>query len=140
MVHRSRLTSALFDVPGSFFEAEIAFWAGALGRTVHRDEEEPGYVEYDGLTTGLQLMVQRLGEGGDGARVHLDIETDDIEAEVRRLEGLGATRVEKIRDWQVMRDPAGIPFCVVKVQSPEMFAAHAVTWDGDDGGNVRSET
>jgi hypothetical protein len=61
--------------------------------------------------------------------VHLDIETDDVEAEVRRLEALGATRVEVVKTWQIMRDPAGLVFCVVRVQSPAEFAAHATTWE-----------
>lgn len=130
-MHRSRLTSAYFDVPAAAFDAEVAFWAGALGRTVRLDEEDLDYVEYEGMSSELQVMVQRLGEGGDGARVHFDIETNDIEAEVRRLEGLGAVRVEQIETWQVMRDPAGMVFCVVKVQSPAEFEAHAVTW-GDE--------
>jgi predicted enzyme related to lactoylglutathione lyase len=130
-MHRSRLTAAYFDIPPADFAAEVSFWAGALGRAVRRDDKDPDYVEFEGLVSGLGMMVQRLGEGGDGARVHLDIETDDIEAEVRRLEGIGAERVEWIDTWQVMRDPAGLKFCVVGVQSPEEFEANAVTW-GDD--------
>ena len=131
-MHRSRLTAALFDVPTEAFDAEIAFWAGALGRTARPDADDPDYVELDQRSSGLELMVQRIGRGGDAARVHLDIETDDVEAEVRRLEDLGAVRVEKIKTWQVMRDPAGILFCVVEVQTPEAFEANALTW-GDDG-------
>ena len=61
--------------------------------------------------------------------MHLDIESDDVEAEVRRLEDLGATRVEKIDTWWVMRDPAGLLFCVVRVQQPEEFEANATEWD-----------
>jgi predicted enzyme related to lactoylglutathione lyase len=126
-MHRSRLTCALFDVPAVDFEAETAFWSGALGRTVSRDDDEPDYVEFEGLTAGLQLMVQRVGAGA-GARVHLDIETDDVEAEVRRLEVLGAVRVEQVKTWWVMRDPAGLPFCVVRVQQPAEFEAGATQW------------
>jgi hypothetical protein len=62
-------------------------------------------------------------------RVHVDLETDDVDAEVERLKTLGATEVARIHSWVVMRDPAGVVFCVVKVQVQEMFDAHATTWD-----------
>ncbi len=130
-MHRSRLTAALIDVPPSRFEAEIAFWSAALGRPVRPDEdddEDPDYAELDGLSSGLQMLVQQVGEG-TAARVHLDIESDDVEAEVRRLEDLGAVRVEQIKTWWVLRDPAGLLFCVVQVQSPEEFALDAVAWE-----------
>jgi hypothetical protein len=55
--------------------------------------------------------------------VHLDIETDDIEAEVRRLEGLGATRVVQVHTWWVMQAPTGQRFCVVRKSSPGFDAA-----------------
>jgi predicted enzyme related to lactoylglutathione lyase len=126
-MHRSRLTSALFDVPQLVMEAETAFWSGALGAAVRRDDEDPEYVQFEGLFGGLEIMVQQVGEGTP-ARVHIDIETDDVEAEVQRLEALGATRVETIKSWWLMRDPAGLLFCVVRVQSPEEFEAHATTW------------
>ena len=47
------------------------------------------------------------------SRVHLDIEADDIEAEVRRLERLGAKRIDAIRSWVVLEAPTGHRFCVV---------------------------
>jgi hypothetical protein len=121
------MTSALFDVPADSFEAEAAFWSDALGRPARLGEVDTDYAVLDGLTSGLQVMVQRIGDGAS-ARVHVDIETDDVEAEVHRLEGLGASRVEAIESWWVMRDPAGLLFCVVRVQSPEEFAAHATMW------------
>ena len=127
-MHRSRLTSALFDVPDEVFAAETAFWSGALGRGAEGDGNDDDYACLKGLTSGLAVMVQRIGTGAR-ARVHLDIETDDVEAEVQRLERLGAVRVEAIESWWVMRDPAGLLFCVVRVQSPEEFAAHATRWD-----------
>jgi hypothetical protein len=126
-VHRSRLTAALFDVPDGKFQAESAFWSGALGVTPVASDD-PDYIEFEPLLNDLQVMVQRT-RGHTPARVHLDIETDDVEAEVARLEGLGATRVKTVKTWWVMRDPAGLQFCVVRVQSPEAFDAHATTWE-----------
>jgi hypothetical protein len=132
-MHRSRLTGALFDVPAEVFEAETAFWSGALGRPPRPDQDGSEYAHLNGLFAGLEIMVQRTG-GGDPARVHVDIETDDVEAEVRRLEELGATRVRAVKTWWIMRDPAGLLFCVVRVQSPPEFAAHARRWGGSGSG------
>jgi hypothetical protein len=60
----------------------------------------------------------------------VDIETDDIEAEVTRLEALGARRLaDKGRFWQ-LTDPAGLVFCVVSIQTGEEFDRYATTWPG----------
>jgi hypothetical protein len=126
-MHRSRLTAALLDVPPEFYRTEVAFWSGALGTTSRIEEADPHYAEFDGLFSGLQIMVQETGHGTP-ARVHLDIESDDVEAEVRRLEALGATRVRDVKTWWIMKDPAGLLFCVVRIQSPAEFEVHATTW------------
>jgi hypothetical protein len=57
----------------------------------------------------------------------LDIETDDIEAEVQRLEALGAKRVKQIHTWWVLEAPTGQRFCVVRPQRPD-FPEAANTW------------
>ena len=62
------------------------------------------------------------------SRVHLDIEADDVEAEVRRLEALGAKRLKQIRTWWVMEAPTGQRFCVVRPQRAN-FAAEANRWE-----------
>jgi hypothetical protein len=59
--------------------------------------------------------------------VHLDIETDDVDAEVARLEKLGARRIEKVHTWMVMEAPTGQRFCVVRPQRDE-FASRSHTW------------
>lgn len=61
------------------------------------------------------------------SRVHFDIETDDVEAEVRRLERLGAHRRHQVESWWVMEAPSGHVFCVVPVQS-QAWPAGAVEW------------
>lgn len=58
-------------------------------------------------------------------RMHIDIETDDMEAEVRRLEALGATRWDHQRergyDFWVLRDPWGNEFCVLRTEFPNLL-------------------
>jgi hypothetical protein len=129
--HRSRaFCGALIDVPRDEYVATREFWAGALDRPAKADDDDPDYSSYGEATEGVEFMVQSVGE--PRARVHLDIETDDVDAEVARLVGLGATVVERIHSWVVMRDPVGIIFCVVRVQLPDAFAAHATTWQPPD--------
>ena len=124
-MHRSRLTSVLVDVPEELYADEARFWSQALGRDAISDADEPEYADLGQVTTGMRFMVQSVGAP---ARVHFDIETDDVEAEVQRLEGYGATRVEQVKTWWVMEDPAGVLFCVVRVQDPEAFERDATTW------------
>jgi hypothetical protein len=124
-MHRSKLVAAIIDVPAEVFEEETNFWSGVIGTPPDIDEDSPEYAGFGQVIPGLQLMTQRVGAP---ARVHLDVETDDVEAEVRRLESLGATRVQKVRSWWVMRDPAGLLFCVVRIQSGDAFEPLARVW------------
>jgi hypothetical protein len=71
------------------------------------------------------IQLQRVDHE---SRVHLDIEIDDIEAEVARLQKLGATIFKRLDRWVVMQAPSGQRFCVVRVQRPD-FAEHANRWD-----------
>jgi len=69
------------------------------------------------------------GTGDSTPRVHFDIETDDVEAEVARLKGFGAAEIGRHHTWVIMQDPAGTVFCVVTIQVQEMFDKHSTTWD-----------
>lgn len=61
------------------------------------------------------VQIQRVDHE---SRVHIDIETDDIPAEVARLEKLGASVVDRLKRWVVMQAPTGQRFCGVRVQRP----------------------
>ena len=126
MTHRSRLTAVLIDVPSADHDTETAFWSQALGHEGKRLHNHPEYSFLGQVTPGIEFMVQATGE--PTPRVHIDIESDDIDAEVERLKNLGAVEVERVHSWVIMRDPAGIAFCVVKVQVQDMFDQHATTW------------
>ena len=65
------------------------------------------------------------------SRVHLDIKTDDVEAEVNRLEGLGAKRVRKNKHWWIMEAPSGHRFCVIAIH-PGQDVGRLNVWSGDD--------
>jgi predicted enzyme related to lactoylglutathione lyase len=127
MSHRSRLTAVLVDVPAADHDKAAAFWSAALGHAGKRSEKFPEYHALGEVTPGIEFMVQATGDATP--RIHIDIETDDIDAEVARLKGLGADELERLHGWVVMRDPSGTVFCVVPIQVKQMFEQHATTWD-----------
>ena len=127
MSHYSRLSKIVIDVPQAEHDRELAFWSGAVGQELTRGYRYP---EYHGAALPGQefgLLIQRLGDGT--GRLHLDIHTDDLAAEVARLEALGAERVERVHSWWILRDPAGLLFCVVPEPAGSLDDSNAQRWD-----------
>lgn len=122
MSHRSRVCAVLFDVQADSYEAACKFWGGALGRDVKFSPSE----RYTKLSGELDYLIQKIEPGREG--VHIDIETDDVEAEVTRLKKLGARKREKVKGWWVMVGPGDHPFCVVPVQS-DTWPIGAIEWE-----------
>ncbi len=125
-MHRSQLAGFIIDCDGEDVDAAAHFWGRALGYEALplTDPEEKKYRRLDTGPYGLHIEVQRVDHP---SRVHIDIETDDIEAEIQRLEELGAQRLERVRTWCVMEAPTGQRFCVVRPQR-ENFDATANEW------------
>jgi hypothetical protein len=125
-MHKSRLAGLIIDCDTDDLDSAARFWSGALGfaaEAAASAREAP----YRALATPPDhphIEVQRVAHP---SRVHLDIESDDVEAEVRRLERLGARRLERVCDWVVMQAPTGQRFCVVPAQRAD-FAARAHSW------------
>jgi hypothetical protein len=127
VAHYSRLSKVVIDVPPADHDRELAFWSAAAGQPLARFDSHP---EYHGAVLHGQdfgLLIQRLGQGS--ARVHIDIHTDDLPAEIARLERLGAERVQQAHSWQVMRDPAGLVFCVIPEPPGSLNDSNAQRWD-----------
>jgi len=125
-MHRSRLAGFIIDCDSADLDEAANFWAAALGypKKSPADVSESPYVE---LVTSDDELVVEVQQVGHESRVHIDIESDDIEAEAVRLEALGATRVGKIRTWMVMEAPTGQRFCIVRAGS-KRFAEIANEW------------
>lgn len=120
-MHRYRFYGLFVDSPREQVDASIAFWSQALGATVEAEDES--YTVLRGAIDGISLEVQGVD---DTARYHVDIETDDVDAEAARLIALGATEVARPHSWRVLRAPGGHLLCVVSVQSDlAFFAAHS---------------
>lgn len=112
-MHKSRLSSLVIDCQNTAPEAAGRFWSAALGRPMAPPDDDANYRALEDRDGQPVVLVQRVSHP---SRVHLDIESDDVEAEVARLEALGARRVEKVRTWWVMEAPTGQRFCVVRPQ------------------------
>lgn len=122
-MHKSRLAALGIDCQTDDLEAAARFWSAALGLTV--GENDGKYVALNRPDDQPMMFVQKVGHP---SRIHLDIETDDREAEIARLERLGARRVEEFPRWTVMEAPTGHRFCVVNPQRPD-FAETATAWE-----------
>lgn len=110
--HRTRLVQVCIDAQREAYAGEVHFWQGLLeGRWVDSGSDEFGG-RWHGDGSPLQLLFQRLDEPGRSVRAHLDLGTDDRPREVDRLVGLGAADVGPGQGWHVLRDPAGLQFCV----------------------------
>ena len=127
-MHKSRLATLVIDCQTEALDQAADFWSQALGWPAEKlsDPENANYRQLDTPPGEVTVLVQSVTHP---SRVHIDIETDDIEAEVKRLEALGARRVAHIKRWWVMEAPTGQRFCVVRPQRPD-FESHANVWDG----------
>jgi Glyoxalase-like domain len=125
-MHRSRLVGILIDTPAAHVAAATDFWSAALGVPAHPAPGEEQYTVLDNAVPGLLTVIQAVD---DAPRYHVDIETDDLAAEVARLTALGAEPVATWQEAHTLRAPGGHLFCVVPVHSdPDTFAAGARTW------------
>jgi predicted enzyme related to lactoylglutathione lyase len=112
-MHRSRLGTIVIDCDD--IEAGSHFWAGVFGSGLKGicTDEDP-YLALAEPVSGLRILLQRVPEKKNAKnRVHLDIETDDVEAEVRRIEALGGRGKTAFPNYWIMEDPCGNEFCVI---------------------------
>ena len=125
-MHQSRVCALLIDTPEAGAAPAAAFWSAALGATASPVPEEPQFTRLHQALPGLATFVQAVD---DAPRFHLDIETDNVEAETARLLALGAVPVAQWLECHVLRAPGGHLLCVIPVHSdPGAFKAQATTW------------
>ena len=127
MPHHSRLSTLVLDCRVDDLREGAEFWSRALDRPVASLDQD-GDGKYAELETAADEPVILLQKVGHDSRVHLDIETDDIEAEATRLEALGARKIAFVKRWWVMEAPTGHRFCVVR-QQREPFGPHLNRWE-----------
>jgi predicted enzyme related to lactoylglutathione lyase len=113
-MHKSRLSSFVIDCQVDDLDAAARFWSAALGKPV--DPPSPEDPNYRNIPTGAGEPILMLQKVDHESRIHLDIESDDVEAEAERLVALGAKKLKKIKTWWVMEAPSGQRFCVIRPQ------------------------
>jgi glyoxalase superfamily protein len=124
-MHKSKLSTFVIDCQVDDIDAAAAFWSRALGRPVAEVTPESGaYRELRARPEEPMVLLQQVTHA---SRIHLDIESDDMDAEVGRLEALGAKRIAYVRRWWVLEAPTGHRFCVVNPQRGPI-GADATEW------------
>jgi hypothetical protein len=136
-MHSSKLSTFVIDCQNTDLEAAAQFWSAALRRDL-KPTTDDRYRDLRCPPAQPLVMIQKVEHP---SRIHLDIESADIPAEVERLTGLGAKEIERIRTWVVMEAPTGQRFCVVRPQRPEQEAppydrAAFAGWGGHYQGRV----
>jgi hypothetical protein len=125
-MQRSRVCHFVIDVAD--LDQGVSFWTAALS-AVNEPLPEISACVYRHLRlpdSDIRILLQKTDDKKvTKARMHLDLETDNVEAEVNRLEALGATRwdhqEERGFDFWVMRDPWEKEFCVLQTEFPELL-------------------
>jgi hypothetical protein len=111
---RSIADQICIDVPPERYERELRFWEEFTGRS--RLPGEPSEFERLERPEGmpLEILFQRLDEAepDEPVRAHIDLACSDVEAETARHRDLGAVPLERFEQWQVLRDPAGLEYCI----------------------------
>lgn len=124
-MHKSKLAGFIIDCQTGDIESAAAFWMGALGMA--RGHNEPDDKLYVALKDDAHQLAVEVQSVDHPSRVHLDIESDDVEAEVQRLVALGAKSIGPVKRWWVMEAPTGQRFCVVPPVTPD-FETLATSW------------
>lgn len=119
-MHRSRLSAIVIDCLDEHFDDCVAFWSAAFGGPAPRKPREgQRYVALKTHPGNLDILLQRVQRDPG---IHLDFESDSVRDEAGRLEAAGAEKKYRIKTWQVMQDPSGNAFCIVRKQKPALLA------------------
>jgi catechol 2,3-dioxygenase-like lactoylglutathione lyase family enzyme len=101
-------------------EAMTDFWSAALDLRPSRLEPGGSFRVLRGERVNVSLQVAKTPVSARD-QMHLDLYSDDLDAQVERLRGLGAVWVRREDDpddtYVVMRDPEDNEFCVCLVAS-----------------------
>lgn len=119
---RSLVDQVAIDVPGPLLDAERAFWEGLTGWQAGPEGDDGLQVleRPDGMP--VRLLLQRLGDDDGRTRTtaHLDLAAggpDRATVEAEHVD-LGAQVMRRHERWTVMRDPAGLEYCLTD-RSPD---------------------
>ncbi len=111
------VTPAMITCDTTDATALATWWAEQTGGTI--TEENDGWYVIVAVPDGPALSFQKVDQPTTGKnRLHLDVLTDDLAAEVDRLRAAGAGLVAERGDenfrWVTLTDPDGNEFCVAQ--------------------------
>lgn len=116
----SMVDQVCLDIPPSMWERECRFWSDLTGWDLVDLDPTEEFVRLRGDDRlALQVLLQRLDDESSVVVGHLDLGSDDVEAETRRHRELGATEVGRYEWWVTLRDPAGRAYCVTRRPASE---------------------
>jgi len=124
-MHHSRFSTVIIDCRTADLTSAAKFWSEAFGRPAIDDPANPRYVAMQMRPGEMLCQLQAVAHE---SRMHLDLETDDVAAEVARLERLGARAVEHHATWVVMEAPTGQRLCIGRPKSAD-FPNNANRWE-----------
>lgn len=109
---RSMVDQVCLDIPPSAYDVEAEFWRAVTGWGVDPDVSRE-FARFDVPDEQpLRWLLQRLDDEAPAVSAHLDLSSDDREAEVARHVALGATRGSDHEEWTVLTDPVGTTYCI----------------------------
>ncbi len=116
---KSGLHGFIIDCRTDDLEGAARFWSEALGLKLKPDAHanDPAYRYLEAGPGGLDIEIQKVEHE---SRVHLDLQAEDVAAEVKRLEELGAVVFRQVKDWVVMEAPTGHRFCVIPARGRKL--------------------
>lgn len=117
-MHKSRLGAIVIDCQDADLDEAAAFWSGVFGYEAqcYPDPEDAIYRRLATPAGDPLILLQKVDHP---SRVHLDIDAEDVEAEVARLEKLGAREHARVRKFVIMEAPTGHRFCVVPMKQAQ---------------------
>lgn len=124
MAHRSRLGAVIIDCQTEDLTDATAFWSGVLGEPARIDVDGK-YALFEKKPNQPKVLLQAVDHD---PRVHLDLETNNTEAERARLEKIGAREVGRAKGWIIMEAPTGHRFCLISPQADD-FPGDAARWE-----------
>ncbi len=126
-MHKSRLGALVVDCQSENLFKEAEFWGAALGSEPESQDGQINnlFVRLNGQASEAQVILQKVDHP---SHVHIDIETDNIVDEVKRLISLGAKVVDKMEKWVVMEAPSKHRFCVISPIRLD-FEENANVWE-----------
>lgn len=125
-MHKSRLSAIVIDVHTDHVEQSAGFWSQLLGQSAYADEDGHRAI-IQATDAGVSLVIEAVH---DEARIHFDIETDDLAAEIQRIEGLGGKKIRVVDHTVIMEAPTGHRFRLISPNS-HMLSSSGNVWGGD---------